>query len=549
MQLPPAVLALSAINILIERFTPRLDLEQALSKKFLNSNFLSKVDAREIGPQPDYRLIFNRIGVLAALKGLIGVPKDAKEKDSYEDTQIACLILRANDFITSGALRHTDETFAELDLAVELLPTWELTNPRHLAYGLARTFLLITRHLAGTDPTVRTLRERIGLDLPTLRYNGVPFEDFIAIVFGLYSHVRNINPPQLLKGLAHCAIESKTFLAQTGFPQELLDTFLRNRSIRLDALRREITGRKPWGKKHCVAVIESDDFATDFLAFRKHPLIDLENGKHLIIDIQFVGEMLFTGLFFEIFGSLRSEKREAFLSLWGRLFELYLWELLEDFYPRQANILQTDVNFDGGQIDGLLDFGTYIVVLEFKFFLLPHHVKYSRNRNRLIKELRLKLVENERGEAKAVRQLSQAVQAVRTRKVETALHQEKPIYPVVVVYEPSIESFGVNSFLNNEFQTIPASAGGDAYVKPLTTISVQELEILLPQTSAGHVGWNEVLEARFDGPGVRATSVHQALYDIMKAKSQEFERNSYLLRSFDEIYESIKARYGYAQAN
>jgi hypothetical protein len=396
---------------------------------------------------------------------------------------------------------------------------------------------------------VTTLRERIGLDLSRLRYNGVSLEDFIAIVFGLYSHVRNINPPQLFEGLAHCAIESKTFLAQTGFPQEVLDTFLRNRSIRLDGLRREITGRKVWSKKHCIAVIESNDFATDFLAFRKHPLIDLENGKHLIIDIQFVGEMLFTGLFFEIFGSLRSDKRESFLSLWGRLFELYLWELLEHFYPRQANILRTDVNFDGGQIDGLLDFGTYIVVLEFKFFLLSHQVKYWRNKHRLIRELRLKLVENERREAKAVRQLSQAVQAVITRKVETALHQEKPIYPVVVAYEPSIESFGVNSFLNSEFQTIRASDGGDAHVKPLTTMSVQELEMLLPQTSAGHVGWNELLEARFDGTRVRATSVHQALYDMMKAKSQEFERNSYLLRSFDEIYESIRARYGYAEAN
>ncbi len=67
-QLPPAVLELSAINILIERFTPRLDLEQALSEKFLDPIFRSKVEPTETGSQPDYRLIFNRLGVLAALK-------------------------------------------------------------------------------------------------------------------------------------------------------------------------------------------------------------------------------------------------------------------------------------------------------------------------------------------------------------------------------------------------------------------------------------------------------------------------------------------------
>ena len=92
-QFPPAIVALSMINLLIERFSPRLDLEQALSTKFLNPNLSSEVETRQTGPQPDYRLIFNRIGVLAALKGLIGVPKDSKEKGPYQDHQIGLLIL------------------------------------------------------------------------------------------------------------------------------------------------------------------------------------------------------------------------------------------------------------------------------------------------------------------------------------------------------------------------------------------------------------------------------------------------------------------------
>lgn len=542
-QLPPAVLGLSAINILIERFGPRIDLEQALSEKFLNPSFRSYVGSDEPGPKPDYRLIFNRLGVLTALKGLIGVTKDAGDRESYNNHNIGLLILRGNDFITTRKLRQSDTAVEELDLAVELLPTWELTNPRNIAYGLARTHLLIRRYLGGIDSIVAKLRDRIALNPIELRYNGVSLEDFIAIIFGLYSHVLSMDPPRLLQGFIHCAVDTDTFLAPTGFPQEIFKTFLRNRSISLDGLRQEITCGKPWKRDHCIDMIESDVFATDFLAFRKHPIIDLENGKHLIIDIQFVAELLFTGLFFEIFFSLELKKRENFLSLWGRLFELYLWELLEYFYPPQAQILRTDVNFDKGQIDALLDFGTYVVVLEFKFFLLRHDVKFSRNRDRFTEELRLKLVENERSEPKALRQLAQAVQAIRTRDVETALDQEKPVYPVVIVYEPSLESFGINSFLNNEFQKILLTGGGDAYVKPLTVMSVQDLETLLPQTSAGHLSWQEVLEARFAGTRVRATSVHQALYDIMKARSQEFERNSYLLQNFDEIYKTIEARY------
>jgi hypothetical protein len=141
----------------------------------------------------------------------------------------------------------------------------------------------------------------------------------------------------------------------------------------------------------------------------------------------------------------------------GRVFELYLWDLLHDFYPEQAKILQTDINFDGGQIDALLDFGTYVVVLEFKFFLLAHDIKFSKNKARFLEELRLKLVANERGAPKAVRQLATSVKAIRSGKVETASQKDKPVYPVVVVYESSLESLAINHFLirnSSRFETM-----------------------------------------------------------------------------------------------
>lgn len=541
--LPGAIIALSAINILLEQFTPNSDLEKALSEKFLAAALRLGATPPDAGPQPHFRFFFNRVGVLAALKGVVGVARDTDYKGLYSDQQVGELVLRANDFLSSGRLRQPNEVVEELDLAVECLPTWEIMNPREIGYGLARTYLLIARHLAGQDAVVTKLRRRIGFEIHELRYGGVALDDFIAIVFGIYAHVRNMNPPALLQGVIHSAIEGKTFLATTPFPQEVFESFLSNCGIRLETLRNEITGGKPWDKESCISAIESDEFTSDFLAFRKHPIVDLENGKYLITDIQFVADMLITGLFFEIFNSLPREKREDFLSLWGRAFELYLWELLEDFYPEQAHMLRKDIEFEGGQIDALLDFGTYIVVLEFKFFLLPHEAKFSKDKDSLTEELRLKLVENERGEPKAVRQLAAAIQAIRKGTVETALKRDKPVYPVVVAYEPSVESFGISSFLNSEFQKILEGAGDAAFVKPLTVMSVQELEILLPQMSMGHLNWNEILEARFDGTRVRATSMHQAMYDLMKSKSREFESNRYLVRNFDEIFQAIEARY------
>ena len=517
MPLPPTVTALSAINILLERFTPSMVLEEALAKKFLDLSFVTSGSSSQ-GPRPDYEIVFNRLGVLATLKGVVAVPKSTKAKVSFQNAQIGELVLRANDFVTSKAFEQDDTSTLDLDLLAEFLPTWELMNPRNLAYGLARSFLMINHYLLGSDSTVIKLRRQIGVEPAAWRYDGVLLEDFLAIVFGLYSHIRGINPAHMLHGVAHCAIDSGNFLKSTKFPAQKLQTFLRKRSVRLNKLRQAITAGKRWTKTEAAKRIESDDFATDFLAFRQRPIIDLGNGKHLIVDIQFIGELLFTGIFFAIFDSLKPNKRELFSTLWGRIFELYLRDLFHNYYPQQSHILQTDINFNGGQIDALLDFADYVVIFEFKYFLLAHKIKHARQKEPVIKELRLKLVENQHGHPKAVRQLIHATQAVRSGKVTTS-YQDKPIYPVVVVYEPSIKSVGVNTFLNEEFQKFRAAAGYDPSSKPLTTMSVQELEELLPQTNAGHVTWKEVLERRFDGTRVRITSLHQALYDVMKEKS------------------------------
>ena len=241
--LPEAITALSALNIiLLEQFTPTSDLEKALSEKFLAPALRLGAKPPSPGPQPHFRFFFNRVGVLAVLKGLIGVARGAEDKGSYSDQQVGELVLRANDFLSSGKLRQTNQAVEELDLAVECLPTWEIMNPREIGYGLARTYLLIARHLAGQDAVVTKLRSRIGFEMSGLRYGGVPLEDFIAIVFGIYAHVRNMKPAALLQGVIHSAIEGKTFLATTAFPQEVFERFLNNSSIPLEALRKEITG-------------------------------------------------------------------------------------------------------------------------------------------------------------------------------------------------------------------------------------------------------------------------------------------------------------------
>ena len=38
----------------------------------------------------------------------------------------------------------------------------------------------------------------------------------------------------------------------------------------------------------------------------------------------------------------------------------------DHYYPKLSGFLRTDVSYEGGQIDAILDFGSYIIIFEFK---------------------------------------------------------------------------------------------------------------------------------------------------------------------------------------
>src|ERR1019366_4412988 len=103
-----------------------------------------------------------------------------------------------------------------------------------------------------------------------------------------------------------------------------------------------------------------------------------------------------------------------------------------------------------GEVDALLDFGAEIILFEFKHFFLAQDVKDALDRTRLESELRLKLVEDEDGSPKAVRQLVNIANAIRSGDISTAAGRygaqgagAAALYPLVVVAEPAMEAFGV----------------------------------------------------------------------------------------------------------
>lgn len=335
------LLALAGLNVLTEISHYDKAVEQAAAERYVRPQYRSSVTTDPMKPQPDYEFVFNRVGALIAMKGAVAAFDPATSQLATDEYQIGDIVLRANAFVNSASFQQLNRPPSDIEIAAEVMPTWELTNPRDLAYALARIYRML-EYLRGTDPIVVKVTTDLGIVFDDLRFDGLRLPDFVAIVFGLHAYATNLDRGLLLKMPVAGAINRDRLLSETKLPREVMDQFLTNRSIKRSDLRDRIAPGGTMGRAEYIAAMAGPIFATDFRVFRERPLMVLANGDHIILDLQFLTELLFSGLYFNLFFSLPSSQREEFSSLWGRIFELSVNELLEYYYPPPAGFLQTD---------------------------------------------------------------------------------------------------------------------------------------------------------------------------------------------------------------
>jgi len=165
---------------------------------------------------------------------------------------------------------------------------------------------------------------------------------------------------------------------------------------------------------------------------------------------------------------------------------------------------------------------------------------------------------DEDGGPKATAQLANACAAIHKGLVPSAAGAQARgaaaavLYPIVIVADPSMEAFAVNSVVNDVFQKEIAPWVHN--VRPLTIMSIQELEEVLAYTAAGAFTWPELLDSRFQRATENASarsgltrvvvwSVHQAIYNLITQKGIPSIPNQFRRSHFERISSSILARY------
>jgi hypothetical protein len=414
-----------------------------------------------------------------------------------------------------------------------MAPAWDIYNPGHLGHAMSRMFTIFTEILPGSDPVVTKLVSKLDIDPNTIEIDGIPLYQFAAIVFGLFAYARS--PQAQVRVLFH----PQEIFAPTGLSQGLFDRFLTARARTLEEFRIELSKGGAISQATFSVELWRRSFLIESLnVFRKYPLFRLDAERVVMLDVQFVVELLTSGVYWSIYDGLPQNKRETFKQLWGRMFELYAVDLLAKFYPPMSGMLSPDVNYREGQIDALLDFGPYVLVIEIKSSLLTEPAKRSADKESFLNDFRRKFVENERRKPKAIKQLSSACRAILAGTIKTAKTDGPPVlYPVFVSDEPVLEATFMNAFFNEEFQK---EGINDGKVRPLTVMTIDELEQALCYVTDNDFSWKELLDSRFNEFGVYPNSVGQAIYALMVMKGVAGKQNPALKRKYDEFADRMR---------
>jgi len=537
LQQVPAIYAvgvLAFINNLLAIRGRDAEVHRILNEKFLSPTLRKAVaDFRPGGPA--FAVVFTRIGCLQLIRHLMLNGSSSTGNAEAPIETVGELVLFSNEYLRSDWFPPTPQPDA-LEVALQSVPSWDIDNPRDLAYTLARMHTILNEILPGADSQVRDLSFQIGIDSSTLTIDGLALSDFIAVVFGIHSFAGEVEK----KGALSAVFDYTQVFEKVGFPQPILETFIASRSLTLSEFKAHLMGKGSNARQNFDDEIARRSFLIDSLKlYRQFPILRLDGNRAVILDIQFLVDLLTAGVYWSLFDRLPSQNRETFKQLWGRLFELYAVGLPREYYRPASGILRADVQYGEGQIDALLDYADEVFVFEIKSSLLTEPAKRAGNRASFEEDVNRKFVRSEEGKPKAIAQLGRSCQAIARKEISTTA-QPRRIYPILVSDEAVVEAFCFNQYLNGVFQL---EIGASTVIQPLTVMSINEFEEVLAYVSAGAFTWRNLLESRFVEAGVDPLSVHQTIYNLRQARAIELCRNEVLLDRFEKVFQIIKAKY------
>lgn len=212
----------------------------------------------------------------------------------------------------------------------------------------------------------------------------------------------------------------------------------------------------------------------DFNSIRKTPIYKIDHNNYLFLNLNFFVDKLFQGVQFEMFRVIRKNNLEyngKQIAEFDQFRSIYAEQISE------AGIFYESIRFsfekcgykllDGKQLKKVLKEGepdfyirdkSKIYLFEYKDVIINAKVKHSYDFERIKSEISKKMVSNQMGNQKGIRQLFNSISNIKNgeyRDVDDYDNLENcTIYPIIVFTDYSFNLPGMNYYLNKEFNKL-----------------------------------------------------------------------------------------------
>jgi hypothetical protein len=463
------------------------------------------------------------------------------------------------------------------EFCTQMLPLYELSNPPEVGPGLVRNdeYFKIFERMAAQGKFV--FSDGKGITDRFFKLTKLKLKDYLLMIMAVHLYYMGISTEegalkQLMDNPAKFNVAIDVIFSKMRFTPDERRAFFRQTSINVDGLIEACRV-----KRSKLPLMQQYDFT----ALRTYPLIYTREQEDIVtcVDSSFLAEKVSAGVYYNIKLPLEEEakklraegkKSEAkiaqkdhddFLGYWGSAFEIYVNDRLRDVRSPGLKRFYASPHYDKPPsksdtevFDAVLDYGSTLVVFEHKGKYLDLGAKYSGDREVLLAELK-----STKRIGKGIYQLADNLQWVFDSKQgaeRRTFHERgadgKPgtpfelkdigrvrrIYPVIVHQDFSIQLNGMNQIMSWLFEEEIAKRRVDRdLVRPLSLISVEDLEMVIPHLSA--IPLMDILDeyARHDDPLMTFEKIFRR---FLKKKRIKFRRNQWLDRRFEEIRQEIR---------
>lgn len=506
-------------------------LERYLSEQRLAR--MREYDAQHPVGRPNFRVVFSRMGCLVAIKLLLAARRTWGKAGTLEATDVGEIALLINDILKKDGVVQSSMDEA---LLFEFVGNWDISNTADISQTMSRADRMVRDHIWSSNATISQLRQAAAVQFE--RFEGATLEEHQTLSFSLYAVMSDA---VLERGAS--VVHEEDVQSSLRMEPTQVSAFFTAHSADVETFASAFACAD-YSRERFDEVLRHDEVLLDMRMLRERPLLKLEVGRHLVLDLDYVIELSTAGLYWHFMAAAPSDtERQTLAKLWGYVFEEYCGVLVEQFYPAVAGLLHRDLAYGPRKkkvvVDAILNLGSSVVLFEFKASKLKTASIRSRDAALASAELEAKYVGDER-RPRGVGQLARDAQALANGEISVpGLAPSFSIFPVLVTEERLMESFGVNRQLNRIFRS-RLDEPSLRRVRPLTVMSVEELEFILPHFEAGVTSWPELLGSRFERDDVRPFSVYQTLWDLNREAGRTPIHNRYVVDRWEELFKRVE---------